>query len=156
MAPFSSWPMISCIMSLQLPTGPSLMLLRRRIDGLHFDFAALLDANDVEAENLFACRVEFNVPNTTVAHTKQRLAHLCDVADASGLFHCLGKHIDVIVAGGGAQWRLIIGEIPLVEGLVAFDELLDRWLGLLRLLKVFRHIRNIFVDLILVLKRGTN
>jgi hypothetical protein len=48
---------------------------------------------------------------------------------------------------------LIVGEVALIEGLIAFDELPHRRLRLLRLLEIFRHVRDVILDLVFVLKR---
>src|SRR5206468_603992 len=113
MAPFRIWPRTSCVTRLF------------RIDRGDLDGAALLQAHHVEVEDGLALFVEAETPHPVVAHAHELLLHRDGIVHRARLLHRLDQHVHVVVARGGAERRLVVGEIALVERLVRGDELLD-------------------------------
>src|SRR5208283_2762992 len=96
------------------------------------DDATLLHVHHVEAEDRFTGAVVAYVPDPVVGEGHQFLLHLRHVVHRTGALHRLDQHVNVVVAGGGAQRGLIVGKLALVEVLVRGDELLDLGLRLFR------------------------
>src|ERR1051326_130750 len=140
MAPFRTCPRTSCVTRLL------------RIDRGDLDGAALLQPHHVEIEDRLALLVEAEAPHALVRHAHQLLLHRRGIVDGARLLHRFDEHVDVVVAGRGAERRLVVGEVALVERLVGRDELLDLRVLLLGLLEVLRHVYHVLVEAVLVLQ----
>src|SRR2546427_5780230 len=99
MAPFRICPRTSCVTRLL------------RIDRGDLDGSALLQANHVEVEDRFALLVEAEAPHAVVAHAHELLFHGHGIVDGARLLHRFYEHVHVVVARGGAERRLVVGEI---------------------------------------------
>src|SRR5439155_21730783 len=128
MAPFRICPRTSCVTRLL------------RIDRGDLDGSALLQPHHVEVEDGLALLVEAEAPHAVVAHAHELLLHGHGILDGACLLHRLDQHVHVVVAGGGAERRLVVREIALVESLVGGDELLDLQVLLLGLFEILRHV----------------
>src|SRR5499426_286047 len=143
MAPLSTWPKTSCV---TLLVG---------VDVLHLQGAALLEADDVEVEDGLALLVEADLPEAVVSHGQEGLLHRRGIVHRARLLHGLHQHVHVVVAGGGAQRSLVVGEVALVEILVGLHELGDLGILLLRFLEVLGYVDHVFLEAVLVLEAGT-
>src|SRR5882672_4204400 len=148
-APLRTWPRTSCVTP-WLGQRPYTTLFRSHLEG-----AALLEPDDVEVEDGLALLVEADLPEPVVGHRHERLLDGGGVVDGASLLHRLDQHVDVVVARGRAEGRLIVREVALVEVLVGLDELRDLWILLLGLLEVLGDVDHVLVEAVLVLEAGT-
>src|ERR1700712_5390004 len=115
MMPLTSWPRTSCPTSRYFACYGLIRVNSARFELLGLDvrdadLAALRQLDHVEVEDGFAGGVVANVPEALVGLRHQRRLHLRHVVDSAGAFHRIDERVDVVVAGGRALRRLVVGE----------------------------------------------